>query len=897
MAKNRIKGITIEIDGNTQSLQKSLAEVNGKLRDTQTALKDVDSLLKMDPGNVELIAQKQNYLKDAIEATKEKLEQEKLALQQMKDNNATGEVTEEQKALEREIIETEKSLESLEGEMKNFGAVGKQQAESVAQSMAQVGEKVQAAGQKVSAVGDALTASVSAPIAAAGVGALKASLSYEDALAKLSTIADTSQVPMEELSNQILELSKVSGISAETLANNVYDAISAGQQTADAVNFVSNATALARAGFTSTDSALDILTTSLNAYGLAAEDVTRVSDVLINTQNLGKTTVDQLASSMGKVIPTAKANGVEIEDLAGVYAVMTANGIATAETTTYFNSMLNELGKSGSTAANAFAAGTEHIKEGGLTMKEAMEMGWELTDVLSVLDEQAAESGTTISNMFGSAEAGKAAAVLWDNGAKLNDAVEAMGQSAGATETAYGKLNTTSFEIEKTINELKVTLLEIGDVLKAELMPVFEKVVKKIKELTGYISGMSVEEKEQMIKIAGIVAAIGPLLSVGGRLISGIGTVMTMAPKIGTALTALTGPVGIVIAAIAALAAAFAALWTSDEGFRDDVSGIFNEIQISIQPLVDALGELWAAFQELMQALWAAFGSDIVAMVKTVVIDGIIPQLQTFIDFIKNVVQLVTDLVNGDWNSAWEDLKRIATNLVELTIRTIIIFFEGFLKTSVEIFWKIVAGIGEALLELGASIREKIDEIVYEAIEFWGDLLKQTLDIFQQIWDGIVEKVTGIKDAIVDGVSEAIQFLADLPGKALTWGRDMIDSFINGIKEKVGALSDELEATAEEIAAFLGFSEPEKGPLSNFHTFAPDMMDLFTKGIRDNIPEVRKAAEDMAAAVAQPVNASTLTFNIANTINGAPGQNINDLAIAVDRRITTSVAQRRSAWA
>lgn len=897
MARNRIKGITIEIDGNVTPLANALKDVNSKLKDTQASLKDVDNLLKMDPGNVDLIAQKQNYLKDAIEATKEKLEQEKQALQQMKDSNATGEVTEQQKALEREIIETEKSLESLEGEMKTFGTVGKQQAESVAQSMAQVGEKVQAAGQKVSAVGDKMTAAVSAPIAAAGVGALKASLSYEDALAKLSTIADTSEVPMEELSNQIIELSKVSGVSAEALANNVYDAISAGQKTADAVNFVSNATALARAGFTSTDAALDILTTSLNAYGMAAEDVTRVSDILINTQNLGKTTVDQLASSMGKVIPTAKANGVEIEDLAGAYAVMTSNGIATAETTTYLNSMLNELGKSGSSAADAFAAGTEHIKEGGLTMKEAMEAGWELTDVLSILDEQAAESGTTISNMFGSAEAGKAAAVLWDNGAKLNDAVAAMGESAGATETAYGKLNTTSFEIDKTLNELKVTMIEIGDVLKAELMPVFEKVVKKVKELTGMISNMSNEEKQQVIKIAGIVAAIGPLLSVGGRLISGIGSVMQLAPQIGSALTALTGPVGIVIAAVAALAAAFAALWTSDEGFRNDVTGIFNEIQVSIAPLIDALGQLWTAFQELMQALWAAFGSDIVAMVKTVVIDGLIPQLQAFIDFITNVVNLVKNLINGDWNAAWEDLKRIATNLVELTIRSVIIFFEGFMKTSIQIFWKIVAGIGEALLELGASIREKIDEIVYEAIEFWGDLLKQTLDIFQQIWDGIVEKVTGIKDAIVDGVSEAIQFLADLPEKALTWGRDMIDSFINGIKEKVGALSEELEATAGEIKAFLGFSEPEKGPLSNFHTYAPDMMDLFAQGIRDNIPEVRKAAEDMAAAVSQPVNASTLTFNIANTINGAPGQNINDLAIAVDRRITTSVAQRRSAWA
>jgi phage-related protein len=187
--------------------------------------------------------------------------------------------------------------------------------------------------------------------------------------------------------------------------------------------------------------------------------------------------------------------------------------------------------------------------------------------------------------------------------------------------------------------------------------------------------------------------------------------------------------------------------------------------------------------------------------------------------------------------------------------------------------------------------------LIDDAIGFWKDLFDKTIEIFGNIWDGIVETVSGIRDAITGGISDAIDFLADLPGKALTWGRDMIQSFINGIKEKVGALTDEIEAVAEDIASFLGFSEPDKGPLSNFHTFAPDMMDLFTKGIRDNIPEVRKAAEDMAAAVAQPVNASTLTFNIANTINGAPGQNINDLAIAVDRRITTSVAQRRSAWA
>ena len=897
MARNRIKGITIEIDGNTTSLQNSLKSVNSILRDTQSSLKDVDKLLQIDPGNVELLTQKQGYLNDAIAATKDKLEQEKLALEQMKANNATGQVTEEQKALEREIVETQKSLEGLEGELKNFGSIGSQQAQAVAAEMAKVGEKVQEAGQKVSAIGDKMTAAVSAPIAAAGAGALQASLSYEDALAKLSTIADTSEVSMEELSDQILQLSKDSGISADTIANNVYDAISAGQATGDAVMFVANATQLARAGFTSTDAALDILTTSLNAYGLAAEDVTRVSDVLINTQNLGKTTVDQLASSMGKVIPTAKANGVEIEDLAGAYAVMTANGIATAETTTYLNSMLNELGKNGSTAADAFAAGTEHIKEGGLTMKEAMDAGWELTDVLSILDEQAGESGTTISNMFGSAEAGKAAAVLWDNGDKLNKAVEAMGASAGSTTAAYEKLNTTSFEIEKTTNELKVSLIEVGNVLKSELMPLFNAGIEKLKEFSSAISNMSEEEKKQAIKIVGIVAAIGPLLSVGGRLITGIGKVMALAPKISTALTALSGPVGIAVAAIAALTAAFAALWASDEGFRNDVSAIFGEIKESIAPLMDALGELWIAIQEVMQGLWEVFGDDIINAVRSVFIDTLIPIIQNFVQVLTGVVQLISNIIHGDWAAAWEDLKTIVSNIIDALLRLVITVFNNLLTSLTSITEKIVTGVMKLFINFGDDLGNLIDSIVKDAIEFWTDLFNDTMEIFQNIWDGIVETVGNIKDAIVDGVSEAIQFLADLPGKALTWGRDMIDSFIQGIKDKIGSLTDELEATAAEIAAYLGFSEPEKGALSQFHTFAPDMVDLFTKGIRDNIPEVRKAAEDMAAAIAQPVNASTLTFNIANTINGAPGQNINDLAIAVDRRITTSVAQKRSAWA
>lgn len=875
MARNRIKGITIEIGGDTQQLQDSLKKVNSTLKDTQNALKDVDGLLKMDPGNVDLLKQKQEYLNTAIEETKKKLEQEKQFLEQMKVNNSTGEITEEQKALEREIIDTQQSLKGLEGELKEFGSVGKQQAQLVAQQMGEVGEKVQEAGAKMTAVGDTMTKYVTGPILAAGAASMTA---WTEVDAAMDVVV------------------KKTGATGETL-----------ESLQDTVNNIATTlpTSFEQAG---------IAAGEVNTrFGLMDQDLQDVSEQFIKFAHIADT---DLNGSIGSASRLMQQFGMDVEDLGEMLDLLAATGQATG---TDVSKLMSNIETNGTVLRDLGLSFDESVvllgkfEQNGVDASQALAglskaaVNWKkdnisvtegLADMLEALQdgEVSAEDFAMAVDVFGSKAADRFVDMAASGRLSMKDLEKDMSVMGTVERTFEGTINPVD-ELKTILNELKITGADIAATMQDMLVPALKKVNDFAKELKDRWTKLDDAQKQTIIKIAGVAAAIGPLLSVGGRLISGIGSLIQFLPEIGTALTALTGPVGIVVAAIAALAAAFAALWSSDEGFRNDVSGIFNEIQLSAKPLIDALGELWAAFQELMQALWAAFGSDIVQMVKTVVIDGIIPQLQTFIDFIVNVVNLVKNLVNGDWTAAWEDLKRIATNLVELTIRTVIIFFEGFMKTSIQIFWKIVAGIGEALLELGASIREKIDEIVYEAIEFWGDLLKQTLEIFQNIWDGIVEKVTGIKDAIVNGVSEAVQFLADLPGKALTWGRDMIENFISGIKEKVGALTEEIAATAEEIAAYLGFSEPEKGPLSNFHTFAPDMMDLFTKGIRDNIPEVRKAAEDMAAAVAQPVNASTLTFNIANTINGAPGQNINDLAIAVDRRITTSVAQRRSAWA
>ena len=609
MAAGNIKGITIEIGGETTKLDKALSGVERTSKTLQNQLKAVNQALKLDPKNVDLLKEKQEILSKSIEATKEKLQTLKTAQEQASAAFARGEIDENQyRALQTEITKTETELKKLEDEAKNLNPT----LQSIGKTVQDVGDKFSKAGEKITKVGDGMQSAgkaltpVSTAITGIGTASVAAAMNFEDAIAKLSTIADTSEetgVPLQELQDQIMELSDQTGISASEIANNVYDAISAGQKTGDAVNFVSNATRLAKAGFTDSGAALDILTTAMNAYGLEADQVGHVSDVLINTQNLGKTTVDQLAASMGKVIPTAKANGVSIENLAGMYAVMTSNGIATAESTTYMNSMLNELGKQGTAAAKAFAEGTERIKEGGLTMAEAMEQGWSLTDVLSILDEQAHESGTTIGNMFGSAEAGKAATVLWDNATKLNDAVEKMGDSAGATDEAFAKLDTTSNQAKIALNKIKNAGIDLGQTILQMVMPYFQQFTQKIKDATTWFKNLDDSQKQMIVRIAAVVAAVAPALLIGGKIISGVGKLTSgiggMITKVGGliskmgglsgALSAIASPVGIVIAALAALAAGFVYLYKTNDEFREKVNAASGKIKRSISKIDDRL--------------------------------------------------------------------------------------------------------------------------------------------------------------------------------------------------------------------------------------------------------------------------------------------------------------------
>lgn len=655
MAAKTLKGITVEINGKTTGLANALKDVTKTSTALSSNLKEINKALKLDPGNTELLNEKQKILSESVAAARKELETLEGVQKQVSDQYANGDIDrgawlEYQNKLQK----AKQHLEDLEKAQKDFGT-------AAAQAIKEAGAKIEEYGGKVEGVGKKLMP-VSGVAAATGTALTKMAWDFEDGMAKVSTIADTTEVPISDLEKQIKQLSDSTGVEAGEIAENVYNAISAGQKTGDAVNFVSKATDLARAGFAETGDALDVLSTIMNAYGLEASEVDKVSNDLIMTQNLGKTTVAELSSSMGKVIPTAKSTGVNLDELCGAYAVMTSNGVATAETTTYLNSMLNELGKQGSTAANAFAAGTEHIKEGGLTMAEAMEQGWSLSDVLSVLDEQAAASGTSINNMFSSAEAGKAANILWDNAEKFNGAVEEIQGSTTATSDALGNLETSGHKTEVAINQIKNAGLEFGQTISAMLAPALQKLAEYIRNAKEKLDGMDDGQKQAIVTIGLIVAAIGPALVIIGKVITAVGTITagvgslvgfvggTVVPLItgtlmpalsglwalitGTLMPALSGlwalmlanPISIVIAAIAAIVAAFVLLWNKCEGFRNFWINLFSSVKSTV---VDAKNNVLSTF------------------------DGIKNGISSRIEGAKNSVHNAIENIKGFFNFSW----------------------------------------------------------------------------------------------------------------------------------------------------------------------------------------------------------------------------------------------------
>lgn len=740
----QIKGITIEIDGKTTGLTKALKAANSEIKTTKSQLNSVEKALKLDPKNVDLLKAKQNALNEVIKETKEKLDMEKQAAESAKKELELGNITQgEYDALQAEIVTTTNELSNLEKQARQASSVLGSQMQAagahikeVGNNISELGEKITGVGDKVSALGGKMTATITMPVVAGGTAAVKEATDYSSALAKLSTIADTTQTPIDDLDSSIMALSDSTGMGAAEIAEASYQAISAGQSTKDAVKFVEQANVLARAGFTSMSTATDTLTTALNAYGLSADQVSSVSDKLITTQNLGKTTVDELGASMGKVIPTAAMYGVNLDQLSAAYITTTKNGIGTAESTTYINGMLNELGKSGSTTSDILKEKT------GKSFSELMNSGYNLSDVLQIVQDEADSSGKSLADMFGSQEAAKAAATITQHTNDFTGAIKELENSTGTAQQAFDTLEASdpSIQFEKTKTAIQNCAISIGQIL----MPIVQQIAGKIHELVQKFRDLDPETQQQIVMIAAIAAAIGPLIVIIGTLISSVGKIITFGGQIvslvgsittwmGTASTFITGTMipaitGVVtaIGPFLLIAAAVIAVITAIIVVIKNWDAIVEVAQFVWESFCEKVSQLVTAFKEFFTSAFQAIGSFF-----TGIWNGIVSVATNAWSSIRNVFSTVGSFFTGIFQQAWNGITSIFNRLGG--------FFSGV--------WNSVTGIFKSA---GMAIGNAISGAVKTAVNF------------------VLSKAIGIINGFIGAINAVIGVINKIPGVSLS---------------------------------------------------------------------------------------------------------------------------------
>lgn len=427
---------------------------------------------------------------------------------------------------------------------------------------------------------------------------------FETSLAKVTTIADTSKLSTQQLSDQITAMSSKMGVAASDIAEATYQAISAGQDTSNAVAFAGQASKLAAAGFTSSSSAVDILTTALNAYGMSADQATHVSDVLLTTQNLGKTSVDELSASMGKVIPLAAAYGVSVENLSSGLAVMTANGIATAEATTYTKSMLNELGDSGSTVGKILQ------KQTGKSFAQLNAEGKSLGDVLQILYNSVGGNSTAFAGLWSSVEAGTGALSLASGGAdKFNSVLAQMQDSAGATEAAYETMTDTFQHKVESLQTLAENLgISLYNSMEGSLSDVAQWGIDCLTQLS---TALTEGGPEAMMQAAGEILsdlASGIAEQLPGLMTTGVEIITQLAEDIVAATPAMLDTAAEVLGALV-------------QGIIDAIPDLITSATEVVTGFVDYLGDnadaIVDAGVQLMESLVTGIANNLPALITS----------------------------------------------------------------------------------------------------------------------------------------------------------------------------------------------------------------------------------------------------------------------------------------
>ena len=823
----RIKGITVEIGGDTTGLEKALKSVNTTIRNTQSQLKDVNRLLKLDPSNTELLSQKQRALKDAIGATTDKLETLKQAQAQAKQQLENGDLGQDKyDALQREIIETEQELRRLQEE-----------AASTSVALAKIDE----AGKKIESFGDSVThagqAIMPASMAVAGLGAaaVKTAADFDAGMSKVAAISGATGDDLDALRDKAREMGAKTKFSASEAASAMEYMAMAGWKTEDMLGGIEGIMNLAAASGEDLATTSDIVTDALTAFGLTAQDSAHFADILAAASSNANTNVAMMGETFKYCAPIAGALGFSAEDVAEAIGLMANAGIKSTQAGTALRTIMNNL--SGEVKITGAALGEVTIATTNTdgSMRELSDILADCRGAFSLLSEsekaQAAEalvgknamSGFLALMNAGDADIEKLANSIdhcSDTFVKTVDgAIIPMSQALEEGIDWIEEYNGVSEQMAAVMQDnlggqltiLKSQLEELAISFGEMLMPAIRAIVSKIQAFVDKLNGMSESQRKAVLTIGLIIAALGPLLVILGTVISKVGVAMqgfvklaTGVKKLGVAVKAGTGvfgklgaalggisaPVLAVIAVIAVLVAAFKHLWDTNEEFRNAITAIWNgivsKIQAFCQGIVDrlnALGFEFGSIVDVLKSLWDGL-CQFLAPVFEAAFSVVSTVLGSVLNVITGLLDVFIGLFTGNWSQLWNGVKEIFSSV-----------------------WDAITGLFDTALNLLKSLAE----VVFGWFgTTWESVWTGIKSFFETIWNGIVAFFSGIWNSIVSVVTAQINavktvvttvFNAIKTTASTIWNgiKTAISTVVDGIKSKVSSAFESVKTTATNL--------------------------------------------------------------------------------------------------
>ena len=779
MAGNRIRGITVEIGGDTTKLQTALKGVNTEIRNTQSQLKDVEKLLKLDPGNMELIAQRHRLLAQAVSETREKLETLKTAQQQADEALRNGTISQDQyDALQREIIETEQRLRSLE-EQANQSA-------TALQKIGATGEKLQTVGNKISSVGQKLLP-VTGVVTGLGTAAVKTAADFDSAMSRVAAVSGATGSDFDKLRDKAREMGAKTKFSATEAADAMNYMAMAGWKTEDMLSGIEGVMYLAAASGEDLATTSDIVTDALTAFGLTAGDSGHFADVLAAASSNANTNVSMMGETFKYCAPVAGALGFSVEDTAEAIGLMGNAGIKASQAGTSMRSIMTNL--------------TGDVKLSGAAIGDVTIATTNADGSMRSLSAILADCRGAFAGMTEAEKANNAEALVGKNAmsgflALMNAAPEDIAKVSGAVnnckDAAKNMADTMQDNLEGQLTILKSQLQELAISFGDLLMPAVRSIVSGLQGMVDVLNAMPDGVKRVIMIVALLAAALGPVLIIIGKTLSAIGTIMTWAPKLAGAISAVKGafaalsatmmanPIAIVIAAIAALVAAFIYLWNTNEEFRKFWIRLWNEIkEVAVQ--------VWTAVSQFLVSAWNG-----IRTVITTVMNAIRTVITTVWNGIRTIISTVLNGIRGTVNSVWNGIRNTISSVVN-----------GIKNTVSSAFNAMWSGIRSTISGIYNTIRDGLGNAVNYITGLASAGWRWGADIINGIVNGIRSCIGAVANAVTDVANTIRSHLHfSVPDEGpLTDFESWMPDFMSGLAEGIEKSRGMVKAAVNSVAA------------------------------------------------------------------------------------------------